>query len=169
MAKEAVDHVVKAIRAEQPGREIPRCTTHLHPLVPGEPLSADELADPILADLAPRHGPIARDLAERVRAQPDLEGRLVDDLPYRWVEVDQAIRFEGSGHLGDILRRRLPLALTDHDHGGGVARRIATRLVEARGGSGADIDEEIERYRKSLLQETGYDLNPSNADSRARP
>jgi len=169
MAKEAVDHVVRAIRAAEPEREIPRCTTHLHPLVPGDELSEEELREPRIADLAPRHGPYARTLAERVRAEPSLDGRLVEDLPYRWVEVDQAIRYEGAWHLDDILRRRIPLALTDHRHGGEVARRIATRLVDARGGSGADVEEEILRYRESLLRETGYDLSPSSADSGVRP
>ncbi|MEZ4385106.1 MAG: glycerol-3-phosphate dehydrogenase/oxidase [Nannocystaceae bacterium] len=160
MAKEAVDHVAKALRAADPERTIPRCTTQHLPLVPGTPLRADELADPLLADLAPRHGPEARVLAERARAQPDLAGRLVDDLPYRWVEVDQAIRFEGTWHLEDVLRRRLPLALTDARHGGGVARTIAERLVDARGGSGRDVAEELDRYRESLRRETGYDLDP---------
>ncbi|MCA9657318.1 MAG: glycerol-3-phosphate dehydrogenase/oxidase [Myxococcales bacterium] len=160
MAKEAVDHVAKALRAADPERTIPRCTTHRLPLVPGAPLTAEELRDdPLLADLAPRHGPEARVLAERAQAHPELAGRLVDDLPYRWVEVDQAIRFEGTWHLDDILRRRLPLALTDARHGAGVARRIAERLVDARGGSGRDVDAEIDRYRDLLRRETGYDLN----------
>jgi len=161
MAKEAVDHIVRDLKRAGPEREFPRCATHRHPLVPGAPLTPEELADPMIADLAPRHGPAARDLASRARAQPEseLEERLVADLPYRWVEVDQAIRFEGTCHLDDILRRRLPLALTDVRHGAGVARRIAQRLVDARGGQGSDVKLEIQRYRERLLRETGYDLS----------
>ena len=158
MAEEAVDHVTRDLQKAAPERQIHACETDQQSLVPGAPLSAAELCDPLVADLALRHGPTARELAARAQAAPELQGRLVEDLPYRWVEVDQAIRFEGSCHLDDILRRRLPLALTDARHGGGVARRIAERLIDARGGSAGDVDEEIDRYRERLLRETGYDL-----------
>ncbi len=163
MAEEAVDHVIPDLRRAAPERRLAACETDQRPLVSGAPLCAAELCDPLLADLAPRHGPAARELAARARAQPELLGRLVEDLPYRWVEVDQAIRFEGSCHLDDILRRRLPLALTDARHGGGVARRIAERVIDARGGSGRDVDEEIDRYRERLLRETGYDLERASS------
>ncbi len=42
-----------------------------------------------------------------------------------------AISHEGAVHLEDILRRRIPLALTDEGLGASVAREVATRLVEA--------------------------------------
>ncbi|MCB9706680.1 MAG: glycerol-3-phosphate dehydrogenase/oxidase [Myxococcales bacterium] len=155
MAKEAVDHVARGIREADPSREIPRCTTHLLPLVPGAPIGDDERGDPLIADLAARHGPAARELAARAAAEPGLAERLVDDLPYRWVEVDQAIRFEGVHHLDDLLRRRLPLALTDPRRGAGVARAIAERLVDARGGDAAEVEREIERYRAEVARETG--------------
>lgn len=158
MAKEAVDHLSRRLRREDPEREIPRCSTHRFPLVPGAALDAEALAEPQIGLLAPRHGPEARALHARIRAEPALGERLVPDLPYLWVEIDQAIRFEGCAHLDDILRRRIPLALTDARHGAGVARRVAERLVDARGGRGAEVDEEIDRYRELLRRETGYVL-----------
>lgn len=156
MAEELVDMVVERLRENWPStRALPGpCTTHQQPLVPGEPLAAAELEDPIIADLAPRHGPLARTLARRARGDSALAQRLVHDLPYRRVELDHAIRFEGVEHVNDLIRRRLPLVLTDTRMGGEVAREIAAALVDARGGSQSDIDEEIERYVEAVYVET---------------
>lgn len=162
MAKDAVDHAIKDLDTGDPERpRWPRATTHRAPLCPGAPIGADELADPLIADLVNRHGPEARVIAARAAAAPELAERMIEDLPYRWIEVDQAIRFEGALHLDDILRRRLPLALTDPEHGARVARRVATMLVRARGDDESAVDAEIERYRESLHRETGRTLPPT--------
>ena len=157
MAQEIVDRVVARLRAQGwPADRSPpaACTTHRVPLVPGPPISAAERRDPLVADLAPRHGPAARLLAQRAATNPAVAARLVDDLPYRWCEVDHAIEHEGATHVGDILRRRLPLALTDEALGGGVARAVAQRLVDHWGGSSADVDRELERYMDETSTET---------------
>lgn len=144
MAQEVVDTVVARLGTQVTAA---RCTTHQRPLVAGPALTGRELCDPELADLAPRHGPDARHLLSGT-------ARLVEDLPYRWSEVDQAIAFEGCRHIDDILRRRLPLALTDPALGGGVARAVAQRLVDAWGGNEADVKLELERYRDAVVRET---------------
>ena len=153
MAEEAVDRVESRL-----GLRLPRCTTHRRPLAPGEPLSPAELGMPRLAELSHRHGPLTRELAARIERDPALGERMIPDLPYLWVEVDHAIAAEGCVHLEDILRRRLPLALTDADLGVRVARPVAERLVDAWGGSAAAVDEEIERYRELMHRETGRTL-----------
>lgn len=153
MAEEAVDKVEAAL-----GLDLPRCSTHRLPLVPGRPLTPAELGLPHLAELAGRHGPFARDLAVRIAREPALGERLVDDLPYLWAEVDHAIAAEGCVHLEDILRRRLPLALTDAALGIRVARPVAERLVAAWGRPASAVDEEIERYRELMHRETGRSL-----------
>ena len=153
MAEELVDEVCRRLQHGH-GRAAGPCRTHLEPIVPGPPLSLAERADPLLSDLEPRHGPRARDLATRVVDDPTAGERLIADLPYRWCEVDEAIAHEGALHLTDILRRRLPLALTDHRLGGAVARPIAQRLIDARGGSASDIEEELERYADDIRTET---------------
>lgn len=161
MAEETVDRVCRRLRQRgllPPG--IARCRTHRLPLVAGDPLVDAELADPLLRDLAPRHGPFARELARRIAGDPALGERIVADLPYRWIEVDHAIAYEGAVHLVDILRRRIPLALTDPDLGAGVARRIAERLVDAWGGTARDVEREIEHYREAMYIETGRILAP---------
>ncbi|MBL4684888.1 MAG: hypothetical protein JKY37_09890 [Nannocystaceae bacterium] len=142
MAEEAVDEVALALGIDAP------CTTRHRPIVPGEPPTGAQLCDPATADLAPRHGPNA------VRLAAHCSPRIIEDLPYRWCEVDEAIAREGCRHLDDILRRRLPLALTDPALGGGVARPIAQRLVEAWGGSGSDVEYELQRYRELVVRET---------------
>ncbi len=153
MAEDLVDDVVARLLPSWPTtRPRPaKCSTHTLPLVPGVPLDATELEDEIVADLHPRHGAVARDLARRAGARE----RLVDDLPYRWCEVDHAIAHEGARHAIDIVRRRVPLVLTDADQGGGVIVEVARRLVDAAGGSQRDIDDELERYRVEVHVETG--------------
>ncbi|WP_224195495.1 glycerol-3-phosphate dehydrogenase/oxidase [Nannocystis pusilla] len=161
MAEETVDRVIRRLR--QRGRlpaGVGRCQTHRHPLVAGEPLSPLELQNPLLGDLAQRHGPLARDLHARIEADPRLGARIVEDLPYCWAEVDHAISHEGAVHLEDVLRRRIPLALTDADLGARVAREVATRLVTAWGGGAADIEAELQRYREAMRVETGRVLAP---------
>lgn len=159
MAEEAVDKVEAAL-----GLHLPRCSTHRSPLVPGVPLTPAELGLPgapclpFMAELAGRHGPFARELAARIAREPALGERLVDDLPYVWAEVDHAIAAEGCVHLEDILRRRLPLALTDAALGIHVARPVAERLVRAWGRPESAVDEEIERYRDLMHRETGRSL-----------
>lgn len=152
MAQEAVDQVMRRL-----GQKRGRCQTHRHALVDGRALTQNELEEPLLADLFARHGPEARTLAELVKANPGEGERLIDDLPYRWVEVTRAISHEGCMCIRDILRRRLPLALTDARQGAGIARAVATRLIDARGGNGADIDQEIASYRDALHRETGQE------------
>lgn len=149
MAEEIVDAVVRRL-----GDRVAPCRTHAVPLVPGLPLTAAERRDPLLADLQARHGPTARRLAARVREVAALGERLVEDLPYRRVEVEHAIAYEGCRHVHDVLRRRLPLSLTDPCLGGRVAPWVARQLVEAWGGSGRDIDDELERYRELVHRET---------------
>jgi glycerol-3-phosphate dehydrogenase len=153
MAEQVVDRACARIQGRGPG-PLARGRTVKTPLVPGVPIGGSELDDPVLADLAPRHGPLARVLAERARDDPTLAPRMIEDLPYRWVEVEHAIAHEACTHLDDVLRRRLPIALTDPRLGAGVARRVAERLVDARGGREADVRAELERYRDAIARET---------------
>lgn len=156
MAEEVVDLVVERLRSRWPAeRPAPRpCSTDDTPLVPLEPLTEAERSDPLIADLRPRHGPAARLLAAQARGVPQLEARIAPDLPYRRIELEHAITHEGALHVSDVLRRRLPLALTDPALGGTVAREVARRLVDARGGRGAEIEDELERYRDEVRRET---------------
>ena len=153
MAEEVVDRAARALEGSTE-QTIGPCTTADEPLVPGELVSQAELADELLADLHSRHGPTARLLAAAARENPQLAEPIIDELPYRWIEVAHAIEYEACTRLDDLLRRRLPLALKDPRLGGGVARRVAQQLVDAQGGSQADIDRELEHYRERISHET---------------
>jgi glycerol-3-phosphate dehydrogenase len=154
MAEELVDRVVDVLAVGWPeDRPRPRpCSTHRLPLVPGEPIGPAELEHPLIADLAARHGPDARELA--ASAEGAAAQRIVDDLPYRWCEVDHAIAREGVRHAIDIVRRRLPLVLTDPRQSAGVIRSVAQRLVDAWGGSAADVEDELDHWREEVAIET---------------
>ena len=69
--------------------------------------------------------------------------------------------------MSDVLRRRIPLALTDPALGGSVAREVAQRLVSARGGDAVEVEDELERYRDEVRRETRrvprIDPSPSRA------
>jgi glycerol-3-phosphate dehydrogenase len=156
MAEEVVDLVCERLLRAWPGdRAQPSaCTTHLVPVIPGDTLSDRELAEPLRADLARRHG-TRRALRVRAEAEPASARLLIDDLPFRWVEIEHALAHEGCTHLDDILRRRLPIALKDTRLGAGVARRVGELLVDRTGGSEADVRDELDRYREAVARETG--------------
>lgn len=154
MAEEAVDRVLRAVPDAIAANAKP-CRTHIEPVVAGAALTAEERGQPLIADLEARHGPRVRELAAMVRAEPQLEARLVDDLPYRRVEVEHAITHAGARHLDDLFRRRVPLALTDARAGGGSARWAAQRLAHHWGLDDAAVREELERYADAIAIETG--------------
>lgn len=156
MAQEVVDIVVGRLRNDWPEDRSPlmACSTRETPIVPGEPLSPEELADPLLADLHLRHGPAARILAKQVADDPAQGERIVADLPFRRIELQHAVEFEGARHLADILRRRLPLALTAADLGASVVESTARLLIDARGGNAADVRDEVAQYREAIELET---------------
>ncbi len=169
MAEEVVDVVARRLADQWPADRpaASRCSTADAPLVPLPALSQTEHADPLLRDLHGRHGPGARLLADAARGVEHLEARIVADLPYRRIELHHAVTHEGAQHLSDVLRRRLPLALTDPDLGGPVARELATLLVEARGGAGAEIEDELERYQAEVRAESRREprIEPASAVS----
>ncbi len=172
MAEEVVDLVVRRLTEQWPDDHPPAkpCSTEDSPLVPLPPLTDAERGDPLLADLHGRHGPAARLLADAARGAKHLEARIVPDLPYRRIELMHAVTHEGARHVSDVLRRRLPLALTDPNLGGPVARELATLLVEARGGAGAEIEDELERYRDEVRAETRREprIEPARASASPR-
>lgn len=155
MAQESVDLVCKRLSRRDPARTYLACTTHTTPLVPGAPLSPEELQDPLVRDLSFRHGPNSRALADLARSQPGHADRIAEDLPYRWIELVHAIAAEGCTHLDDVLRRRIPLAITDIHLGAAVAETVARWLVDAKGGDGQDVQEELDRYCLVVQRETG--------------
>ena len=166
MAEDVVDEVVADLRRRRAldTSKLGPCSTAARPLVPGSAdprlaMHPDEVQrhESLIADLETRHGSFTPSLVREVIASPDLGEPLVEQLPYRWVEVAQAIRGEGVTHLIDLLRRRLPLALTDPQLGWGVAPRLARQLADAWGGDQRFIDAQLDDYRERIIGETARD------------
>ena len=162
MAQEAVDRICARLQAASEGTVPLRpCATHHTPLLSVSvdgPVEATDgthgLPRELTRDLEQRRGAETPELLAAIAGDPGLAEPLVEGLPYRWVEVERAIEFEGARHLDDILRRRIPLALTDRRLGGGVMYEVARRLVRARGGPPAEVEQEVERYRELVTRET---------------
>lgn len=159
MAEEAVDRVVAQLRTAPTSRPqgdatIAPCTSHRVPLLSPYRAPANATAHPVIRELARRRAGEASTLTDAIHRSPALAAPLCEGLPYRWAEVEHAIHYEGVFHLDDILRRRIPLALTDTRLGGGVMHEVARRLVDARGGAQRDIDAEIARYTELVHKET---------------
>lgn len=159
MAEDVVDEVVGYFRVlpEQAERPLGPCVTAHRPLVPGEPVSEAQKQDPVVGDLVDRHGPFAVELARRVAADPKLGEPLAPQLPYRRVELDAAFEYEGCQKVVDILRRRLPLVLTDPRLGGHLATELARRFADAWGGGQGMIDAQLEHFRDAVVNETRRD------------
>jgi len=60
---------------------------------------------------AHRHGSRLGSLFDRIRRNPDLARRIVDDAPFCRAEVVEATSEEMARSLADVVRRRIPLAL----------------------------------------------------------
>jgi glycerol-3-phosphate dehydrogenase len=166
MAQDMVDELVSHFDRSgfRPEGGLRPCITAARPLVPGDldiegRMDAPTYArfESLIADLLPRHGAFTELLVQRVDQQPELGAPLVEQLPYRRVEVIQAIEAEGVTRLVDLLRRRLPLALTDPNLGWRVAPELARVLADHWGGDQAFIDRELEHYRDELISETSRD------------
>jgi glycerol-3-phosphate dehydrogenase len=65
--------------------------------------------------IAQRYGTHARDLAQLVRAQPALAGRIHPEAPFILAEVVRSVRDEMACGIEDVVRRRMPLSLLVRD------------------------------------------------------
>lgn len=61
--------------------------------------------------LVRRHGRRVYDIFERIEAEAQLAGRIVPSLPFIHADLHHAASTEMVVHLGDLLRRRMPLLI----------------------------------------------------------
>jgi glycerol-3-phosphate dehydrogenase len=101
MAKDTLD--MAAVVGGLTGR--PSRTEHLH--LHGFPL------DPSSCEPFPTHGADATALRTLMGTHRELAELIHPDLPYRWVEVVWAVRYEMARTLADVLSRRLRVLLLD--------------------------------------------------------
>jgi glycerol-3-phosphate dehydrogenase len=153
MARDALD---AALRAR--GGAFPPCVTAERPLVGAAGWQAlragvDELArehglEPAaVARLVGRHGGLAAEVLEAVRARPEL-GRPLPGAPgYLEAEAVYAASHEGALHLEDVMARRTHAAMELPDRGLAAAPRVAERMGEVLGWGAARREHEVAGYR----------------------
>jgi len=96
------------------------------------------------------YGMRAKKLARAIQQRPELGDRMQDDLEYVWAEVDFAIQDDLARTVGDILERRIPLALVGLDQGLDVAARVADRAGELLQWSDDQKASQLAAYRQTV-------------------
>ena len=93
--------------------------------------------------LVRRHGKWAVEVLDMVAQEPGLAERIVPALPFILADLLYCARSEMAIHLGDLLRRRMPLRILAK-LGEGSLRRLAETVAPVMGWNEAAIRREIE-------------------------
>ncbi len=170
VAERVVDCVVERLRTRDPERRFAPCRTAAVPL-PGACVAGRERggfpgftkqlrlrasagADEALLDhLLQRYGTAAPEMLAVLATDQAAAKAVLHGLPYRWGEVTRAAIAEMAATVGDVLRRRVPVAFRDVRAGVDVAPEVARAMAEAQGW---DVDEEaraVRQYRCSIERE----------------
>jgi glycerol-3-phosphate dehydrogenase len=64
---------------------------------------------------------------QRPESTPD-DRRLIESLPWREQDVEQAVRAEFAETMSDVLVRRVKVAFDQRDHGASIAPRVAAQM-----------------------------------------
>ncbi|MDE3720604.1 glycerol-3-phosphate dehydrogenase/oxidase [Nocardiopsis sp. N85] len=159
MAKDAVDAVAHGL-----GGGIPKSVTDKLPLVGASGYSAlvnqrHRLARDTglhvsrISHLLRRYGTCADDLLDLIRERPDLGRSLTGADDYLRAEVVYAVRAEGARHLEDVLARRTRISFETWDRGIAAAEEAAELMAEPLGWDDAQVQREVEYYRKGIEAE----------------
>lgn len=118
-------------------------------------LACDLDVDPALAEgLYHRHGDRAGQVLQACVSDGEAEP-LVDGLPYLVGEVRWAARHEAAACLGDVLRRRLPVALRHRAAGGDGVPVAARVLADELGWDDAERHRQVGAYLADVQAERG--------------
>ena len=159
MAADAVDAAATALAMEQlDGAAIPESTTDAIPLVGAagyqELWSARRrlarstgLSEPAVAHLLRRHGDRAADVFALIAADASLGRALHPSTLHLRAEVVAAAAYEGARSLGDIMVRRLRVALDLPDGGDEVLEDVASLAAPILGWDVAEAAEQVAQYR----------------------
>lgn len=109
------------------------------------------LDDDTAQHLGDHYGVLARDVLERVRADPGLARRLADSRPEILAEVDRAVDEEWGRSVEDVLLRRLPIGLAK-GVGLDALDTVAERMAERLGWDQDRVKAEKESYRERVAR-----------------
>ncbi|WP_017623292.1 glycerol-3-phosphate dehydrogenase/oxidase [Nocardiopsis chromatogenes] len=159
MAKDAVDAVAHGLD----GR-IPDSVTDRLPLAGADGYAAlwnqrraiardADLHPSRVAHLLRRYGSMASEVLELMKGDPELKEPLAGADDYLRAEVVYAARSEGARHLDDVLTRRTRAAIETWDRGIAAAPEAARLMAGPLGWDDAQVEREVEYYRKRIEAE----------------
>jgi len=173
MAKDAVDAAVHGLHIK-----VPPSVTQNVPLLGAEGYEALKNSAPVLAEryglhearilnLLGRYGSLIHEVLELVVADPTLGEPLAGASDHLRAEVVYAASHEGARHLDDVLARRTRISIETFDRGLGAVEEVARLVAPVLGWSAAQIEREVEHYRKRVEAERESQRMPDDetADS----
>jgi glycerol-3-phosphate dehydrogenase len=173
MAKDAVDAAVHGLHLK-----VPPSVTENVPLLGAEGFTALKNAAPLLAQryglhearilhLLGRYGSLIHEVLELVAADPSLGEPLTGAPDHLRAEIVYAASHEGARHLDDILARRTRISIETFDRGVGAVEEVARLVAPVLGWSEAQVEREVEHYRKRVEAERESQKMPDDetADS----
>jgi glycerol-3-phosphate dehydrogenase len=173
MAKDAVDAAVHGLHIK-----VPPSVTENVPLLGAEGYTALKNAAPLLAEqyglhearilhLLGRYGSLVHEVLELVVADPSLGEPLAGAPDHLRAEIVYAASHEGARHLDDVLARRTRISIETFDRGVGAVEEVARLVAPVLGWSDAQVQREVEHYRKRVEAERESQKMPDDetADS----
>ena len=116
-----------------------------------------ELEPALLAHLDELYGPSRRQVIALLREDPMFAARVVPDMSMVMGQVVYAVRDEMAVHLRDVVKRRLPLYMSNElDHAALLA--CATALARELHWSRREMMAEVEEVEAELALSRGYGL-----------
>ncbi|MFX0122014.1 MAG: FAD-dependent oxidoreductase [Candidatus Hodarchaeota archaeon] len=97
-----------------------------------------------------RYGKNYLQICEQMDLNPSLRERISNNRPYILAEIDHQVKHEKAVTLNDIMFRRTQLQLSDQQ-GLDCVESVANRLVEILGWSFDKKNNEIAKYKESLV------------------
>src|SRR6201991_3483707 len=177
MAKDAVDAAVNALETTN-GKKVPVSVTDDTPLLGAEGYHAlwnaraqlaarSGLHEARIENLLNRDGSLAQEVLDLVAADPTLREPLAGAPAHLRAEAVYAASHEGARHLDDILARRTRISIETFDRGTGAAEEVARLVAPVLGWSDAQVEREVEHYRKRVDAERESQRMPDDetADS----
>ncbi len=173
MAKDAVDAAVHGLE-----RTVPKSCTDDVPLVGADGyhaawnirhLTAERVGLHVsrVEHLLNRHGTLTPELFNLIAANPELGEPLESAAEYLKVEAVYAASHEGALHLDDILARRTRISIETWDRGESAAAEIAELVAPVLGWAPADIQREVDHYRKRVAAERESQQQPDDLSADA--
>jgi glycerol-3-phosphate dehydrogenase len=173
MAKDAVDAAVHGLE-----RTVPKSCTDDVPLVGADGyhaawnirhLTAERVGLHVsrVEHLLNRHGTLTPELFDLIAANPELGEPLESAAEYLKVEAVYAASHEGALHLDDILARRTRISIETWDRGESAAAEVAELVAPVLGWAPADIQREVDHYRKRVAAERESQQQPDDLSADA--